>query len=293
MPPPAPFIVGVPRSGTTLLRLMLDAHPELAIGPETHFLPDLLARLAAAPHARQALVEAIAGSERWPEFGLSAAELAAAVRGATPFSPAEGVRAFYRLYAARFGKSRWGDKTPGYLLHMEAIQDLLPEARFVHLVRDGRDVALSIRPLWFGPDTLEEAALWWQERIVLARRQAGALRHYLEVRYEDLVTETAAVLRRICDFVELDWSAELLRHAARAQQRLDEIDRGLTAPDGREIAGEARLAMHRHALREPDASQLYRWRTAMSAEELRRFRSLAGATLDSLGYPSGAPDAPA
>ena len=68
-----------------------------------------------------------------------------------PFSADAGLRAFYAPYAERFSKKIVGDKTPLYILHMSRIQRCLPEARFIHLIRDGRDVALSYRGLWFGP----------------------------------------------------------------------------------------------------------------------------------------------
>src|SRR2546430_13399132 len=79
--PPAPFVVGVPRSGTTLLRLMLDAHPELAIPPETHFLPKLIKACRDAEQAGsdpgERAVEIITHHRRWPDFGLAEADLRA------------------------------------------------------------------------------------------------------------------------------------------------------------------------------------------------------------------------
>src|SRR5881394_462023 len=149
MVPPASFVVGVARSGTTLLRLMLDAHPDLAIPHETHFLPAVLALAGDAD--RDELFRRVTEFETWPDLGLDAHDYRRAIEGVEPFDLATGVRVFYRLYAARFGKVRWGDKTPPYLGHLAAIERLLPEARFVHLIRDGRDVAVSLEPLWFAP----------------------------------------------------------------------------------------------------------------------------------------------
>lgn len=106
------------------------------------------------------------------------------------------LRAFYAAYAARHRKPRWGDKTPGYVLDMPLIAEILPEARFIHVIRDGRDVALSLLPLWFGPSTLEEAARWWEERVRAGRRDASSVQ-YIEVRYERLVLDTRTELRRI------------------------------------------------------------------------------------------------
>ena len=95
-----PFIVGVGRSGTTLLRLMLDAHPDLCIPPETGFIP------AAAGGSRDQFFKIISQFETWKDFDLAEDEFLAALRCIEPFVLADGVRAFYRLYALRLGKSR-------------------------------------------------------------------------------------------------------------------------------------------------------------------------------------------
>src|SRR5690606_22924870 len=118
-------------------------HPELAIPPETHFLPDLIAaaRGGAAPAE---LAKLAAASRHWGDLGLDAAELERRLAGCER-RPDRAIRALYGLYAERHGKPRWGDKTPAYVRRMRLIAAALPEARFVHLVRDGRDVLLSRR----------------------------------------------------------------------------------------------------------------------------------------------------
>ncbi len=121
--PPAPFVVGVARSGTTLLRLMLDAHPELAIPPETHFIPKVKSGRAAEAvgegEMRRRAHEVITEHRRWPDFGLDADELRAPLRRRTePFNRRDALRAFYGLYAGKQGKPRWGDKSPGYVRRM-------------------------------------------------------------------------------------------------------------------------------------------------------------------------------
>src|SRR6185312_12892073 len=174
---PAPFIVGVGRSGTTLLRLMLDAHPQLAIPSETLFLQDVIKRGA----GRENFVDIVTASQTWPNMAMDCCELEAAVAAAPSLSDA--IRAFYRLYTERRGKTRWGDKTPYYRAFMAGIAKLLPEAHFVHVIRDGRDSALSYQGLWFGPgDDFEKQARFWSEAIENARTQARDLAHYSEVR---------------------------------------------------------------------------------------------------------------
>src|SRR5262245_10657035 len=126
---PMPVVIGAPRSGTTLLRFMLDAHPELAIPPETGFLAlgeALDAGAATDEGRRRAFGDQVMQFPReapaWPDFGLAEDRFRAALDAIDPFTAREGIRAFYRLYAERFGKSRVGDKTPSYCLHLEPIQ---------------------------------------------------------------------------------------------------------------------------------------------------------------------------
>ncbi len=107
---------------------------------------------------------------------------------------------------------------------MKPISRTLPEARFVHLIRDGRDVALSQVAVHFGPSTVEAAAEKWRAEITKARRQGPKLPHYLEVRYEELIADPEPVLRRICDATELEWDDAMLRLPG-AGSRADRRDR--------------------------------------------------------------------
>jgi hypothetical protein len=280
-----PVIVSVGRSGTTLLRLMLDSHPELAVPPETGFLPAIWERREELD--AETLADLVVAAPQWPDFHLDEAELRAALRALRPFSAAEGTRCFYRLYARRFGKRRWGDKTPVYGRHMPAIQDLLPEARFLHLIRDGRDVALSLRPLWFAPgQDARTLAAHWRDGIEAARRDAPACRHYLEVRYEDLVAEPERVLARVCGFLDFAYTPEMLGYPARAAARLGEV-RDQRQADGRLVTREERLGFHPLLTAPPRPERTGRWRREMSAVEIAEFEAVAGDLLAALGYERG------
>jgi Sulfotransferase family len=284
--PPAPFIVGASRSGTTLLRLMLDSHPALAIPNETQFLPGLQRALEHAADPSTVVLDAVVTHPRWPGFGLDPDALRERLLSAPDATLGDALRAFYSMYAAKHGKPRWGDKTPDYVLHMPTIAELLPEARFIHLIRDGRDVALSVIPMWFGPASLEEAAHWWVGLVTKGRHDASTV-DCIEVRYEQLVSDPEEQLRRVCAVAGLDFRVEMLHYDLRTMDRLTEM-----AGDVRRAASvdpDARadqLARNRARLSEPpDTLRVGRWRTEMTADEQRRFTEIAGDLLEELGYP--------
>jgi hypothetical protein len=286
--PPAPFVVGAGRSGNTLLRMMLDAHPALAIPPETDFWVEALERVKGAADPAGAMIATVTGHWRLTDTHVDGTTWSAAVRALRPFSPAGAMRAFYGLYAARFGKTRWGDKTPYYVRHMTAIADALPEARFVHIVRDGRDAALSIVPLWFGPNSVEEAAVEWRDTVLGARRQAARLPHYLEVRYEDLVRAPEPTLKRVCAAIRLDYDPAMLRYAERAPDRVREVVREFRDSEGRLVAAvEQRHAIHANLARPPLPERIGGWRKAFTPEQREHWRRVAGDLLQELGHDLG------
>ena len=291
--PPAPFVVGAPRSGTTMLRLMLDAHPELAIPPETYFIPHShkvwqAARRRPGRDQVEAFIESVIDHKRWPDFHLESDEFAGRVRERNPSRLGDGIRCFYEMYAEKIGKPRWGDKTPFYVIRMNLIQGHLPEARFIHLIRDGRAVALSIKNLWFGPDTIEGCAEFWVKRIDQARRKAETLPHYIEVIYEDLVRDPEPNLRRIAEFIEVPFDERMVRFYENVDERIaleeppEEVSR-----DGRVVSTEERMTIMENLRRPPDPTRIDRWREQMPAEEIAKFEAIAGERLRELGYPVG------
>ena len=279
---PAPFVVGMNRSGTTLLRMMLDAHPELAIPPETHFVPDVIKACRRGDAMPEAALAAMKSHREWDDFGFSDEEMLERLRSRQRLDAGEALRAFY---AAREGKPRWGEKTPRYVGQMRRIQSALPEARFIHVVRDGRDVALSVLDRTVRDITAADVAGRWRRKIEKARAAAPKLRHYIEVRYEDLILDTEPTLRRISDFIDLPWSASMLDYYERSPERLTEMKRGLPA-DGRsaELDVERRMATHAMTTKPPDADRVSRWKRQMSAADREAFEGVAGATLADLGY---------
>ena len=285
-----PIVVGAPRSGTTLLRFMLDGHPDLAIPPETGFL-SLARRLGRGSDRarRDGFLEAVTRhppeAPGWVDFGIAVQDFGRALEELDPFTVAEAYRTFYRLYAARFGKPRWGDKTPLYCMEMPTIRAVLPEARFIHLLRDGRDACTSLRRMWFSPGRdMETLAAFWRKCVRTARRDGLGRSDYLEVRYEDLVRNTRQTLVRICAHVDLEYSDRMLHYYTRTPERLGEHRERIRADGTPLVTRQQRLEQQRRTTEPLDATCVFAWKSTMSAEDRVRFRRVAGDLLEELGY---------
>ncbi len=286
---PAPFIVGSPRSGTTLLRFMLDAHPDLAIPPETGFIVPASRFIVRGDALRKAFFHTVThfpfDAPNWADFGLDQQAYWRELLQIKPFSVSQGLRCFYQTYASRFGKSRWGDKTPEYGRYLKHIAPLLPEAHFIHLIRDGRDAALSLRHLWFAPGTdIGSLARHWRHNVLTTRRQGARCRSYLEVRYEDLISDSSAVLRQICDFIHLSYRPAMETYYQKVPERLAE-HQTRWRPDGTALVTQAqRIQQQRLTQTPPDASRIFNWKREMPLAEQQQFEAIAGDVLKTLGY---------
>jgi hypothetical protein len=270
-----PFLVGFGRSGTTLLRAALDAHPEMAVPPESHFvLPMILRRRRYespsglrthvflddlfAAHATRLAV-------RW---GLTREDVESVFKGWPPNHLGDAIRAVYIAYARKEGKSRYGDKTPVHVLSIPLLATVFPIARFVHIIRDGRDATLSYLDQWWGPESVTEGALRWKRAVRAGQRAGNELgsQRYIEVRYEEMVSDLEAVLRRLCPFLYLRFDTAMLRYHERAERLIAQTDRS-------------------HAgLRHPPSPGFREWRRQMSYPDLVTFEVLAGDVLSQLGY---------
>lgn len=278
---PKPFIVGSSRSGTSLLRSMLNAHPLLAIPPETHFIPSVARACAEAEDPRTCFIDGVLRSRNWSLMALDERMLREQVSALDPFTVSEAIRGFFELYASQQGKTRWGDKTPMYAGHMELIQDQIPEASFIHIIRDGRDVSLSALPLMRrqNPEaTLEDAARYWVRRVTATRRKSAKVRNYLEVRYENIIQNTEPELRRICEYINLAWDPVLLRYYAQKQEE---------QPNGKVATSTPTRAPERRENLPPDPTRMHRWQSDMSHEELAGVEAITGTLLAELGYGVG------
>jgi hypothetical protein len=268
---------------------MLDAHSELAIPPETGFLTLGDKITGRRDKLREKFFRALVGYYEpvlsWPDFEIPEEHFWIALTEIRPFSISEGYRAFYRLYAARRGKSRWGDKTPIYCRYLNTIRRVLPEARFIHIIRDGRDAALSLRRMRFSPGwEIETQASYWRHCVLSARHAAVGRNDYLEVRYEDLILNTREILEQVCAHVALSYEDTMLSYYKQAADRLRE-HKGRLLPDGTSLlTQEQRFQQQQRTTQPLDPTCVFAWKRTMDTDENRRFQAVAGDLLRELGY---------
>jgi hypothetical protein len=272
------FIVGRGRSGTTLLQAMFDAHPEMAIPPESHLIADMAARRkrygSGARFSADRFLTDLVPHLGFKNWGLSDMDVAEVLRAARPSSLADAIRVVYAAYARRHGKTRFGEKTPLNVLHIPMIARMFPEARFLHIIRDGRDVTLSYLSQEFGPSTVVESAYRWRQHVGRGRRDGRLLGpgRYREVRYEKVVEDPEAILRDLCGFAGLGFDERMLRYQEHRERVLPQVLEGWHP--GLEL---------------PPTKGLRDWRKDMSARQVALFEAVAGDLLAQLDYERAVP----
>ena len=264
-PHPFLFIVGCARSGTTLLRMMFHAHPEVAIPPESSFIPAFARRFGGVePFPAGDFAQALSRHRNFRFWQLDRQTVEGAVTSVPDV--AEALRVVYALYARAQGKPRYGDKTPRYVREINTLASMFPEARFIHIVRDGRDVVSSFLTTRVGPRTFGGGVRWWKRSVldgIAAGRRLGPQR-YTEVLYERLVERPEDELRRLCTFAELEYEPLMLTYPEQRKGKKEWVD-------------------HPH-ITKPPTPGLRQWHTEMPLGRVRRFEAMAGDALAMFGY---------
>ena len=153
------------------------------------------------------------------------------------------------------------------------------------MIRDGRDVAVSLRKRWFSPGyDIDTQAWFWQTNVTEARRQGRHCRHYTEVRYEDLINDTEQTIRQICSFIELDFHSNMLLYHEHTPHRLREHLARVRIDGSVIVSQEERFAQQAATTLPPDASRIGQWKIQLTTEDIHRFETVAGDTLRDCGY---------
>lgn len=258
------FVIGHARSGTSLMcRLLLD-HLGVNFGTESQFIARYHSRLPlygdVTDERRLRLLLQDISRERFfvrtrRNFGF-AFDIDRAVRSIAPRTYANAVRAIFDQFAATKGHVRWGDKTPEYCRHLPLLRELFPDAQFLHIIRDGRDVAQSIFQTGFGPKNAYEAALAWKQTIGHVQRFRHGLPTgtCLEIRYEDLLVNPVRTLGTVASFLGIQNHGELM--ASIAPRLRNQVRAGNTS----------------------------KWKERLTWREIECFEAFAGPELVGLGY---------
>jgi hypothetical protein len=285
---PYVFIVGCPRSGTTLLQRMVDAHPDVAIVFETHWIPRWFEKRRGLTPDGMVTVELarrLFEDRRFKNLKVGHKEVERLISSSEPMPYPAFVTALFDLHGRIKGKRLVGDKTPAYVRSIPMLHALFPGARFVHVIRDGRDLALSVanwdradsaagRFATWDEDPVATTALWWEWNVRLGREDGGGLgpELYHEMYYEKLVSEPDDESAALCGFLGVPYDDAMLRF----YEGREKLDPSLDA---------------KKAWR-PVIPGLRDWRSQMSLDDLECFEAVAGNLLDELGYPRAVPNPP-
>ena len=271
-PAPPLFVIGAQRSGTTMLRLMLNRHPDVVVPFESGFITEFIPRQAefgdlADPANAARLLSAIAAHPLVKKGDLIQDPKAILARPISDY--ASLCDAIFSVYAEGQGKRRWGDKTPSYVTEIDQLCRLFPGCKILHIVRDGRDVALSNLRVGWGIHNLPRAAHDWRWKTLLAHKMGALLGpNYFELRYEELVTAPEQHLRRICEFLDLQYDPRMLSYHETATNEMPQ----------------ASLDWHRNSVRAPDSSLIYAWKKDMPKADRIIFEQIASDALETFGY---------
>jgi len=262
--PPPVFIVGAPRSGTTMLAAMIGSHSQFAVGPESQFFsklsPQTLKTAVADPSWPDAAVEALGSLTLADQsvaelFETDAGEIRAFLAEREPSARAI-LEALTVPFAAARGKPGWAEKTPNHLLNLDTIRAEWPEATVVRIIRDPRDAALSTGRLpTFSSSFVANTLMWrsWQDRAApFFETDARAI----TIRYEDLVANPEAQLRSLCEFLGVVYEPAMIEFASAAADVSSENETWKKPVSG-----------------ELDRSRMYAWRETLD-EGQKRFANL-------------------
>ncbi len=278
---PSLFVLGSPRSGTTVFRLMLTSHPEICIPPECGFALWLAARHAGAPfpEATDAFLDDVARSKKFETWELSREALAEEVARHPPGSYPEATGCVYRAYARKRGRpgAILGDKNNFYVDHVDTLRAVFPDARVHWITRDPRDVFCSWRDLGarkidqaYAPqlatDPNEFCSTWLKAHVAMETAHDHFGGRLLHIRYEDLATRPEKVLTRCCDHLDLRFDPEMLNFHSRSDEPIDF------------------LAWKEKTTSPINASMVGRHHTDLPAADRTRIEQSLGPAMEALGY---------
>ena len=273
------FIVGCERSGNTLLRLILNQSPVLYIPSESGFLDQLRKQQElygdfTELHQRWFFIrdlqtnKATSKTHSFPIFKLTLEEAEVAIAETAPTNYSGAAFALFQAATRKQGKQYWGDKTPRYIFDIPWLAEAFPQAKFIHIIRDGRDVASSlIKAGWV--NNFVKAAYYWQKKVEagISARKILEKRRYYELNYEQLVMYPEETVKDLCNWLRLEYVPSMLQQNKNATNY---------------ISGDWHL--HEMLAKPIDPSRAYAWKQQLFSRQVADFESVAGELLKELGY---------
>ncbi len=271
------FIIGVDRSGTTLLSLILDSHSRIAIPYESHFITKYYKNSTKfgdlkEKENRLRLVQSILAEpyvKQWDQkIEVDDINLDKCL------SLEATIDEIFSAYARLHGKDLWGDKTPAYTSEIHIINRLFPQCKFVHIMRDGRDVALSLVKQWWGPNDFISAMRYWEKTLSCTRKMLRMLPddRYIELKYEELLEDPEREIKKILAFLQLDFEPQMME---KYQQKAD-------------LKVGKRIEKHHVNLKQTFIrDNAYKWRKNLSPADQAIAYEIAGELFEELGYDRG------
>jgi hypothetical protein len=267
------FLFGAARSGTTLLRLMLNRHSAIFAPSEARFVSESYDLFHSAGHMEPdqvaGCISLIAASDSWKWWKVPDAELSRACRSLDRPTVVEVIEAILSHLAEAAGKSIWVEKTPHHCLYARRFATQFPNARLLHLVRDGRGACCSmVRRGWYDGQ-MDRVARYWEASVGhVGETLAAYPERSMEIRFEDLLRSPGDVLQRICEWLDVRFEPCMLRYQDQIEQHL-----GMTE-------------LHEKLLEPLDPAKITNWRRELSFKDLLVFDSLAGDLNSQNGYPT-------
>lgn len=203
------FIVGMPRSGTTLISAMISAHSSIAISPESHFISYWMKKYSKLD--LNLFWEKFSGSKRFSYFGIDAKKTIARILSEDNYTYSTIFTSILQEYANKLGKSRWGEKTPDHRLYIDLLLQWYPQARIIYMIRDPRAVCASLLSVpWGSPSpSVFRHAFRWQKSIKDLKPWLSDPRVKV-INYEALVSEPEDVMRQVCEFLDEQFQPAML-----------------------------------------------------------------------------------
>ena len=268
---PTPFfIVGAQRTGTTLLRLILNSHSQLAIPEEARFLtPFLKKTYLRKPLSGKTLANAIkylSLNSQYQQWNYDSAPVLSMLTKQSEITIHDLINHLYSSYALHEGKELWADKSL-FFRNIDLLAELFPESKFIHLTRDGRDIFHSWRKMDKSKDNAASTALDWNYKIYRIEKSFSKLSddRKLTVRYEDLLDNSVNTVKHICSFIGVKFEEQMMEYHKTSHYYVGKHHSDLI-------------------FKSIDSNNMYKWKENLSPIEIRTFELLSGHNLKKYGY---------